>query len=102
MNTTIFLSLCKSEGLTTPTPEFKYHEKRRWRIDYAFVEHKIALEVEGGVWSNGRHTRGSGFVKDMEKYNALAVNGWRLLRVVPGDLCKLQTIEMIKFCINNS
>jgi hypothetical protein len=44
---------------------------------------KVALEIEGGVWTNGRHVRGKGFLGDIEKYNAAAVRGWRLLRCTP-------------------
>lgn len=34
----------------------------------------------------GRHTRGSGFVKDMEKYNAAGLLGWRVFRFTPKQL----------------
>lgn len=61
-------------------PEYKFHPKRRWRIDFAFPEIKLAIEIEGAIWVRGRHTRGSGFIKDMEKYNNLALLGWKLLR----------------------
>lgn len=61
-------------------PEYKFHPKRRWRIDFAFPEIQLAVEIEGGVWTQGRHTRGSGFVKDMEKYNNLTLLEWKLLR----------------------
>jgi len=60
--------------------EYKFHPKRRWRFDFAFPLIKIAVEIEGGVWSGGRHTRGAGFIKDMEKYNAAVLLGWRVLR----------------------
>lgn len=74
-------------GLTKPVREFKFHPERRWRADYfwPYAAHgnDIALEVEGGVWTKGRHTRGSGFVKDMEKYNAMAAMGIRLIRLTP-------------------
>lgn len=66
--------------------EFKFHEKRKWRTDFVLSHFKIAIECEGGIWRGGRHTRGSGFVKDVEKYNELSALGYRLLRFTPSDL----------------
>lgn len=63
--------------------EHKFHPVRKWRWDWADLKHKIAIEIEGGVWIGGRHTSGSGFVKDMEKANAAMVLGWKLLRYTP-------------------
>lgn len=54
--------------------------KRRWRFDYAWDHLKLAVELEGGVWVNGRHTRPQGYTNDAEKYNEAAIAGWRVLR----------------------
>ena len=67
-------------GVEKPEREWKFHATRRWRFDFAWPEHFLAVEVEGATWSGGRHTRGSGFAKDAEKYNAAALAGWRVLR----------------------
>ena len=53
---------------------------RRWRFDFAFPELMLAVEVEGGTWSRGRHTRGQGFEGDCIKYNSAALMGWTVLR----------------------
>lgn len=84
-----------------PVAEHRFHPKRQWRFDWAFSpdDKKVALEVEGGVWTSGRHTRGSGFVKDMSKYNEAACLNWRVLRVQPQDLCTMDTVEMVKRCL---
>jgi len=63
-----------------PESEYKFHPKRKWRFDFAFPDIKLAIECEGGVWSDGRHTRGKGFVGDSEKYNEAVIMGWRILR----------------------
>lgn len=63
--------------------ECKFHPIRKWRWDWADIKNKIAIEIQGGVWIGGRHTSGSGFVKDMEKYNAGVILGWRLLAYTP-------------------
>lgn len=91
----LFLALVKRAKLPEPTPEYRFHPTRKWRIDYAFVDQRVALEVEGAVWTSGRHTRGSGFVKDMAKYNELARMGWRLVRITPKQLHDLATIELL-------
>ena len=82
--------------LPEPLAEFRFAPPRRWRLDFAWPEYKLALEVEGGVWTRGRHVRGKGFVRDMEKYNTLCVMGWRLLRVAPADLHTQATADMIR------
>ena len=61
--------------------EHRFHPTRRWRFDLAWPNLLIACEVEGGTWNGGRHTRGSGFEADCEKYNAATLLGWSVLRV---------------------
>lgn len=63
--------------------EHRFHPVRKWRFDYAWPDKRVALEVEGGAWIQGRHTRGAGFVKDLEKYNTAAAAGWTVIRVTP-------------------
>ncbi len=92
----VFLRALEVRGLPRPEREWKFEAKRRWRFDYAWPERMVALEVEGGVWTGGRHTRGAGFLKDMEKYNRAAVLGWRLLRVTPDKLVSFGTFEMLR------
>ena len=82
----MFQRVCVAAGLPEPEPEYRFAHPRRWRFDFAWPAHLIALEVEGGVWTNGRHTRGSGFVGDMAKYNHAAILGWKVLRVTPSEL----------------
>lgn len=76
--------------------EFAFHPKRRWRFDYAIPEYRIAIEVEGGVWTQGRHTRAKGFLGDMDKYNTAAVMGWTLVRTTPNKLMTKQTMDFIQ------
>ncbi|WP_445403247.1 DUF559 domain-containing protein [Acinetobacter vivianii] len=61
-------------------PEYKFHPTRKWRADFLISNTRILIEVEGGIWSQGRHTRGTGYIGDMEKYNAAAILGFQVLR----------------------
>lgn len=80
------VSLCRERGLPEPIPEYRFHATRRWRFDFAWPLFLVAVEVEGGIWTQGRHTRGPGVLADMEKYNAAAIIGWRILRYSPQTL----------------
>lgn len=70
----------KITGLPEPKRECLFHPTRKWRFDFGWPDHGIACEVEGGVWTNGRHTRGAGFTEDCEKYNQAALLGFRVFR----------------------
>jgi hypothetical protein len=66
--------------------EHRFHPDRRWRFDVAFPSRMIAAEIDGAVWTQGRHTRGRGFIRDQEKTNEAQLLGWRVFRFVPDDL----------------
>ena len=70
----------RAHGVPEPVREHRFDAVRRWRFDFSWPWAKVAVEVEGGTWSGGRHTRPSGFAADLEKYNAAALAGWRVLR----------------------
>ena len=67
-------------------PEFRFCAPRRWRFDFAHIETKVAIELEGGSFVGGRHTRGKGFASDCEKYNVAAAQGWAVFRLTPAML----------------
>ncbi|RME56847.1 hypothetical protein D6779_09890 [Candidatus Parcubacteria bacterium] len=76
----MFALHCKLRKLPEPDREYRFHPERRWRFDFAWPTKKVAIEVEGGTWTNGRHSRGNGFENDCEKYNEAAILGWTVLR----------------------
>jgi very-short-patch-repair endonuclease len=73
----------RDAGINDWVAEHKFHDTRKWRFDFAWPPKRVAVEVEGGVFSHGRHNRPAGFIADAEKYNAASLAGWLVLRVVP-------------------
>lgn len=95
----IFTVICKTDLGVECAKEYRFHPTRRWRFDYAISAHKIAVEVEGGVWTGGRHTRPKGFIGDVEKYNAATLLGWRVFRVTPDSLYSSATLNLLRQAI---
>ena len=88
--------LCVLHGFPEPVREHRFTFGRLWRFDYAWVGPKIAIEVEGGAFTQGRHTRGKGFIADMEKYNAAALDGWRVFRFTPQQIQRAECVPILQ------
>ena len=79
------------------TQEYKFHPDRKWRFDFAYIDAKIAIEVEGILYGSvGRHQRAVGFSKDCEKYNEAAIHGWMVIRVTPAQIESGQALRWIQ------
>lgn len=85
-----------------PLAEYRFAIPRRWRFDFCWCDAKLAIELEGGTRSNGRHNRAAGYAADCEKYNAAMMAGWRVLRFT-GDMlhsdpgkCIEMVLELLK------
>ena len=95
------LGQIRFSGLPTATLEYKFHPTRQWRFDFAFPEHKIAVEVEGGTWTNGAHSRGKHFEGDCEKYNEAVLLGWRVLRFTTDMVSDGRALATLKAILND-
>jgi len=67
-------------GLPAPEREHRFAPPRRWRFDRAWPDRLVAVELDGGTWTAGRHTRGKGYANDCAKHNHAAGLGWRVFR----------------------
>lgn len=118
-----FDKLCEAHGI--PKPESEYHfapweggdpkcsphagvlrcrkcgaSKRGWRFDHLF-DGWLALEIEGGAFTEGRHTRGQGFKDDIEKYNAAAIAGYVVIRCTPEDVTSGAAFALVRRALDH-
>ena len=87
---------CRLAGMPEPVTELRFAPPRRWRFDFCWPLAKVALEVDGGGWVNGRHSRGTGIEKDAEKVNAAAALGYRVLRATPAMVADGRALNAIE------
>jgi very-short-patch-repair endonuclease len=68
--------------------EFVFHAERKWRADFAHVESRTLIEVEGGIFikGGGRHNRAAGFIADAEKYLEAFLDGWSVVRLTEAQI----------------
>lgn len=78
-------------GRDLPPHRTEYHAipGRELRWDFAWPEHGILLEIQGGIFSKGRSAHsGASLVKDFLKNNLAVEHGWRVLYLSPKDMRK--------------
>ena len=92
----VFTVICKTDLGVECVKEYKFHPERRWRFDFAIPKYKIAIEIDGGIWTYGRHNRSQGYIADMEKLNEAAALGWVVLKFTPQEQYKRTTFKLIK------
>lgn len=96
MNPKIILAAWTAAGLPRPTPEHQFHATRKWRFDFAFLEHMVAVEVQGGIFTRGRHTRGPALKQEYEKLREAAALGWLVLPVPPNEVLSKKFIDQLR------
>jgi very-short-patch-repair endonuclease len=86
----------RADGLGHFKRELVFWPARKFRFDFAFIVERIAIEVDGGLHSGGRHTRAKGFEKDCMKLNEAAILGWMVLRFSPSQISSGHAVHTIK------
>jgi hypothetical protein len=82
-------------GFPEPDEEVDFHNERKWRFDFAWPELMIAVEVEGGIYNQGRHSRPRGYESDCIKYSTASIMGWTVIRATPGMIKDGTAIKLI-------
>ena len=100
--------MLRLSGCKPPVREYQFAKPRRWRFDLAWPVHfrlgqasiSLAVEVEGGTWTRGRHTRGKGYEGDCRKYNSAAIAGWTVLRYTTDMVRSGEALTQIERVLN--
>ena len=66
---------------------------RQWRWDFIVAD--LAIEIHGGTWSRGAHSRGAGQVRDFTKQNAAVLAGYRPLTFTTEQVAAGEAVNVI-------
>lgn len=79
--------------------EVRFCEDRDWRFDFASKDRMLAIEVDGGTASGGRHVRPAGYREDCRKLNAAVLQGWRVLRFTSDQVMSGEAMGVIEAAV---
>jgi hypothetical protein len=97
-----FSSQIKRYRLPDPIREFKFADEafdRKWRIDFAWPQFMLGVELHGLTQGGGMHRRGGhetipGMTNDMNKMNAAILLNWAVLVFTQSHLRCSDAINM--------
>ena len=89
----------KMYGLPEPETQAMLIPGRKWRWDMAWPSKRLAVEIQGGIWTHGKHGRGSGIIQDMDKLNAATLAGWRVLQFAVNHVDSGEAVATIEKAI---
>ena len=99
----VLLNRIRIARLPEPLREYRFakHIGRRYAADFAWPLDQLLVEVEGGIFSGGRHTRGAGYEEDLNKYNLAALLGYRVLRFSERQITDGVAVQCIESALRN-
>ena len=83
-------------GLPEPVREYPAITGRKFRFDFAWLEHRLLVEVNGGTYTKGAHSTGLGIARDYEKANLAQLAGWRVLMFDGKAVKSGEAVEVIR------
>ena len=60
------------------TQQFQAVPDRKFRFDFACQSRRFLVEIQGGTYSGGAHSRPLGLARDYEKCNLAQRHGWKI------------------------
>lgn len=75
-----FYAAVRNVGMPLPQRQHKFHPTRRFRLDFAWIDCKVAVEINGGTYTDvSRHNFGPAMHSEYDKHNLAVAYGWALL-----------------------
>ena len=86
----------KALGVPAPKREYRFHPVRQFRADLAWIDARLLVEVDGGLYVQGGHSRGAGRERDYARDAEAMMLGWRVLRVSPRQVKNGQAAAWVR------
>lgn len=94
---------CELLHLPAPVKNYGYqrrkyptNKRRQWRVDWAWPDIGLMVEIQGGVWIRGAHGHPLDILRNFEKQNDGALLGYRFLQVTPEQVRSGEAVALVE------
>lgn len=82
--------------LPEPIREYQAIKGRKFRFDFAWVDARLLVEVNGGTYTKGAHSTGQGIARDYEKIRLGQDCGWKVYPFDGKAIKSGEAVEIIR------
>lgn len=86
----------KALGLPEPVREYRAIKGRKFRFDFAWLDARLLVEVNGGTYTRGAHSTGQGIARDYEKIRLGQDCGWKVYPFDGKAIKSGEAVEIIR------
>lgn len=75
----------KQAGIVQPVRQYPFAKciSRLYKADFLWPDERVLVEIQGGIFVNGRHNHGAGYENDLERNSLAAALGLKVLQFSP-------------------
>lgn len=98
----LFAQQLDALGLTGYFREYLAVKGRKFRWDFCYEGAKLLIEINGGTFTKGAHSTGTGIRRDYEKNNLAQLAGWRCL-MFDGEMVRSgEAVEIVRKALEHN
>ena len=92
----LFAFQATAAGLPPFEREYLVPGVSRFRYDFAWIEQKLLVEINGGTWGHMGHSTGKGIARDYRKNRLPQELGWRCYSFTGDEVKEGEAIEVVR------
>jgi very-short-patch-repair endonuclease len=94
----LFAQIADSGTIPVPERQYKALEKRRFKWDFAWIEQKLLVEIQGGTWVKAQfgHTSGVGYRRDCFKNDLATAVGWNVMQFTTDMVDYKEALQLLQ------
>jgi very-short-patch-repair endonuclease len=79
-------------------PQYEFLSDRKYRADFAELNHRLLVEVQGGSWIPGSHshTGGTGYDHDCVRMAEASIAGWSMIYVTADMITDGRALRLVE------
>ena len=92
----LYAQICDRTKIPLPVQQLRFAAGRDYRADFAWPDHRLLVEVDGGLWIGGKHAIALHETRRQRRRIYAQALGWSIVEVGPPDVRSGAACDLIE------